>query len=295
MEGVLAEPSTRISRRTRMPLTSRLSVVLAVALSVLATSCASQEPGNDSVVPVADPRRSVSVTGADWPQLPPQDYRWVGDRGVVVAVPDWWTTGDTECLLPIEDTVYVETGAITDCASSGRDDLHLMVSSLAVITTDHAHGERLLEGLTPDGELDGEPVLTGRECGWLAESVCRTVVAVPSRGVAFALHAADPGDVDPAVIRDFLTLLSPAWTTVPLALREGYTPVWGAVPSTAHTYARLLERSGFAVRVEQAERPDPSSRSDFVSFPQGTLLDIEPSPGSPIEEGGQVVLTVSPG
>ena len=46
----------------------------------------------------------------------PEGTRWVGLGRVVVAVPEWWSTGETECLTPVETTVYFDSGAIADCA-----------------------------------------------------------------------------------------------------------------------------------------------------------------------------------
>ncbi len=267
---------------------ARLAVGLAACLLVV--SC-SGDDASSGVDPAPDPASAASGAAGG---AAPEGYRWVGDRGVVVAVPDWWTTGDTECLLPVEDTVYVETGAMTDCAASVPPTTPADVSSLAVVDTGSAHGSLLLDALSPDGDVDGEPLLVGEHCGWLGEGVCRTVLAVPSRGVAFAVHVSDPGDVDLTVVRDSLRVQPDGWTTVPLALRSGHTPVWGDRPATTRSYAALLRRAGLAVRVEPAPPPDPSSTSSGVVLARGSLLGIEPGPGSPVEEGGSVVLTVAP-
>jgi hypothetical protein len=50
----------------------------------------------------------ASVSGCSDDRAPdaPEGTRWVGSGRVVVAVPDWWSTGETRCLLPVEDTVY---------------------------------------------------------------------------------------------------------------------------------------------------------------------------------------------
>ncbi|ANH40192.1 hypothetical protein I601_3793 [Nocardioides dokdonensis FR1436] len=258
-------------------------LVVGLVATLLVVSCSGDEASSG-----LDPASGEAGGAA------PEGYRWVGDRGVVVAVPDWWTTGDTECLLPIEDTVYVETGAVTDCAASVAPTTPAEVSSLAVVDSGSAHGALLLDGLSPDGEVDGEPLLAGEHCGWLGEGVCRTVLAVPSRGVAFAVHVADPGDVDLTLVHDSLRLQPDGWTTVPLALPSGRTPVWGDRPATTRQYAGVLRRAGLEVRVEPAPPPDPSSTASGVVLPRGSLLGIEPAPGSPVEEGGSVVLTVAP-
>lgn len=78
---------------------SYAALVLAVCLAT--ASCGDAEPAG----------RAAAHGGLS---TPPEGHRWVGDEGVVVAVPDWWTTGDTHCLLPVEDTVFVESGSIAD-------------------------------------------------------------------------------------------------------------------------------------------------------------------------------------
>ena len=266
-------------------------------MSMFVAACASEEPkeGAGSVVPERAGRDGGSPAVVAWPEDPPKGYRWVGDSGVVVAVPGWWTTGDTQCLLPVEDTVYVETGAITDCALPVPPGTHREVSSLAVISTRLAHGERIVKALSPDGKVGGEPVLTGQDCHWFGKSACRAVMAVPSRGVAFALHVAESDDVDEPLVRDSLRLLPNGWTTVPMSLRgAGYTRSGGAPPSVTRDYLRLLERGELVAEVERAEPPGAEVGGDLTSLPAGALLDVRPTPGSPIEEGGRVTLTVTP-
>ncbi len=45
----------------------------------------------------------------------PKGTKWVGLGQVVVAVPDWWSVGETQCYAPIEDTIYFDPGAAGDC------------------------------------------------------------------------------------------------------------------------------------------------------------------------------------
>ena len=147
-----------LARRGRMPPSSRLFAVVVVAMSMFLASCTSEEPrGGTGPDPVDGRNAGARAPGVGWPEAPPEGYRWVGDRGVVVAVPNWWTTGDTSCLLPVEDTVYVETGGITDCVSNSPNGTHLQVSSLAVIATGRAHGERIVDDLPQTGRSTANP------------------------------------------------------------------------------------------------------------------------------------------
>jgi hypothetical protein len=76
-----------------------------------------------------------SAAEDDWWAHPPEGTRWVGYDGVVVAVPDWWTTGETQCGKPVEDTVYFDSGALYDCAEPDPA-LVAEVSALAVRSED---------------------------------------------------------------------------------------------------------------------------------------------------------------
>ena len=75
----------------------------------------------------------VLGTTRDWWADPPEGSRWVGYDGVVVAVPDWWTTGETQCGAPVEDTVYFDSGAVYDCSDPADPATVQEVSSLAVL------------------------------------------------------------------------------------------------------------------------------------------------------------------
>src|SRR3954454_16599015 len=84
----------------------------------------------------------------DWWSSPPDGTRWVGYDGAVVAVPDWWTTGETRCGAPVEDTVYFDSGATVDCSVPDYDDAAAAgeVSSLAVLCDNDRYGAADLDG-----------------------------------------------------------------------------------------------------------------------------------------------------
>ena len=66
---------------------------------------------------VAVQRTMLDDRATDLPSgmpAPPDGTRWVGLDRVVVAVPDWWTTGETQCLAPVETTVYFDSAAQAD-------------------------------------------------------------------------------------------------------------------------------------------------------------------------------------
>ncbi|WP_459973658.1 hypothetical protein [Nocardioides pyridinolyticus] len=208
-----------------------------------------------------------------WWQEPPEGTRWVGYDGVVVAVPDWWTTGETQCGAPVEDTVYFDSGAIYDCAVRADPATVREVSSLAVLDNDNDAYD--------DSDLDGG-------CEEWFPGVCRRLFGPAGSDTVFAVTIDEAGDGDVAEIRDSLRALPDGVTTVPLEV-AGSTPSWGAEPRTARALVEGMEAAGLEVDVEEVA-PDPSG--DVADLPAGSLLDVEPAPGTPIADGGTVVVTV---
>jgi hypothetical protein len=227
-----------------------------------------------------------------WSGSPPADTRWVGYGQVVVAVPQWWTTGETECLTPAETTVYFDTGAVVDCAipTPGAVD---EVSALAVLDARSGYGEKLLSESKPIGEVSGPELLERDGCERWFEGVCRKVFAVPEAGVVFAVTIHDEGDGDYETIRDSVRVLPDEMTTVPLATRDGWTPTWGAEPRAVDAVVRAVEGAGLRAEIVTAERPRARNASLVADLPKGSLLDVDPALGSVIEDGGTVTVTVA--
>lgn len=190
------------------------------------------------------PLTACSGDDGEWWEDPPEGTRWVGYDGRVVAVPDWWTTGETTCGEPVEDTVWFDSGAIYRCVDPAHPSEVREASSLAV------------------RDQDGE--------------------------VELVVTVADEGDGDADEIRESERALPDGVTTVPLAV-DGSTPAWGAPPEVARALTRVIEQAGLEVEVEVLE-PDPNG--DVAGLPRGSLLDVEPALGTPIEEGGRVKVTV---
>jgi hypothetical protein len=232
------------------------------------------------------------LTGCEDSDAPgPDETRWVGSGRVVVAVPDWWTTGETQCLKPVEDTVYFDSGAITDCADEPAPSEVREASTLAVLESRSGRGAWLLDQMRPAGEVDGHEVLELEGCDDWLPGACRHVFAVPSEGVVLAVTIADDADGDYDEIRDSLRILPAGQTTVPLAVRGGWTPAWGAEPRVVGALRRALERGGLTVETKVVE-PATGAAGDVADLPRGSLLDVEPALGSVIDEGGTVTITV---
>lgn len=209
---------------------------------------------------------------------------------VVVAVTDWWTTGETQCHAPNEDTVYFDPAVTADCVD---EPTVREVSALAVLDATSGYGENEVRTMQPIGEVAGRQVLERETCeGWF-DGVCRRLFAVPSEGVVFAVTIAEQGDGNYEEIRDSLRILPENLTTIPLATRDGWTPTWGAEPQVADALVSSLEDAGLHVEVETAERPKDEDAFDYASLPKGSLLDVSPELGSVIDVGGTVTVTVA--
>lgn len=222
---------------------------------------------------------------------PADGMRWVGTQGVVVAVPDWWTTGDTRCGAPIEDTVYFDNGATYDCVETETAAVR-EVSALAVLDAGGGYGEKVVGAMKPIGEINGVEVLERPGCEYWVEDVCRKMFAVPSKGVVFAVTIAEEGDGSYASIRDSIRLLPADMTTIPLATPSGTTPGYSDEPAAAAALIRTIKRAGLEVAIETAEVEESASGS-YASLPEGSLLEVEPVLGSPIAKRGTVNVTLS--
>jgi hypothetical protein len=210
----------------------------------------------------------------EWWADPPEGTRWVGYDGAVVAVPDWWTTGETTCGAPVEDTVYFDSGAVVDCGVRADPATVREVSSLAVVRDNDGYDE---------DELDGG-------CEEWFPGVCRRMFAVEGTDAIFAVTIDEEGDGDFEEIRDSARELPDGVTTVPLAITAGrWTPTWGAEPRTVGALTRAIEAAGLEVEVEVVE---PGPEGELADLAPGSLLDVEPALGTPVEDGSSVRISV---
>ena len=160
------------------------------------------------------PLAACSDDGAWW-EDPPEGTRWVGYDGQVVAVPDWWTTGETQCGEPVEDTVWFDSGAIHRCAdpasaSEVRASSNLAVrsedgrTSFAVTIADEADGSEAdiveSERTLPDGVTTVPLEVDGSTPSWGADPdvADALVAAIEDAGLEAEVEVLEPdpgGDV----------------------------------------------------------------------------------------------------
>lgn len=242
-----------------------------LAALLLLTACGSGSSGTDTALPD-----------------PPDGTRWVGHDGVVVAVADWWSTGETQCLAPVEDTVYFDSGAMADCPDPADPATVREVSALAVLDGSSGYGEKLLGEMEPVGG----GILERPGCEEWFPGVCRRVFALEGTDVVFALTIVGSEDGDHDAIRDSVRPLPAGFTTVPIAVGQfPRTPAWGDRPAVAKEYIAALEAAGLSAEVTYLD-VERGGVGDPASFPRGHLLEVDPTPGTPIEEGGTVAITL---
>lgn len=267
------------ARRLRWQVVAAAATILAVTGGAAAVSLFAQDKDTDET--------TTPAFGA-----PPDGTRWVGMDGVVVAVPDWWTTGDTRCYAPVEDTVYFDPSATVDCADPDYDQSVDEVSALAILDGTQGYGELVTRDMEPVGTVDGHEVVESPRCEEWFEDVCRRLFAVPSRGVVLAVTIDEPGDGDYDEIRDSLRILPEGMTTVPLAIDQGWTPSWGSDPDAADALMDAIREAGLVVDVVTPEPREDRDTALYADLKPGSFLGAEPDLGSVIEEGGTVTVTV---
>jgi hypothetical protein len=239
-------------------------------------------------VATVDPKGNAAV--ADRMLDGPDGTRLVGMGRAVVAVPSSWSTGETRCLKPVGDTVYAESGAMTDCSDEPTPDELSAASSLAVSSGENNYGFVRMDDMAPAGTVDGADVLE-------AEVVCRAddlppacsqEFAVPSEMVAFRVTVSGvDAEAGVVAIRASLRILPEGYTAVPLSFGQfGDTPWKGMPAAYVEKLAVAIERAGLRVRLVEEYRDGMTT---------GSYLYAEPALGTPLEVGATVTLTVSAG
>lgn len=189
----------------------------------------------------------------------PDGMRWVAKGDVMVAVPADWSTNALRCdRTPTEDTVILDPGARPMCQTPRPDG----VSSVDL----RNDGESLPAGAEDLGEGLAR---TPAECD--DDGVCTGVVRDEGAGVSVYAVAPDAGLVDE--ITGSARPVPDGTVVVPARKLESlFVGDQGRAG-----YLRQLRRAGLEVE------PEPGLN------PNGTF-DIEPAPGTVVEEGSVVRL-----
>jgi hypothetical protein len=259
VEPMLAE-AQRLRRR-------RWVVVGGAALALVAALGAA-----DAVASFVDPGPHA------WPaSSPPDGMRFVGVGRAVIAVPSGWSTDAVRCGQPVRDTVVIGTAPTGTCSAPRPSGVR------SVVITDGPPAA----GFTAEATygIAGRPVLRGHPS--CAAGTCTEVVHVPTENVTFTVASSN---TRPERARAEVAALV---SGVRVLDEDGRVAVPGIVTlpadygrSAEAKYVEDLRRLGLApvIRVDERSGKEP-----------GTVTRVSPEPGTPLEPGSEVTVTVAAG
>ncbi len=234
--------------------------------------CASDDGGPSDPAPETGASAEPVPPSASMPSFdPPRDSRWVGIGDVVLAVPEDWGTTTEPCGAPTGPTVYFVTSeaARVDCAQTPTDGVSSVL--LADNESGLVYGGRALDIFQ---EVNGvDRAVHERGCG-AASGQCRIMVMTSRQhGLAAVIRVRGENAAAQArKILDSLTVVPKGWVTVPLV----------EYGEEVADVKRRLADAGLV-----AHSPDV----DYPHYATGT----EPGPGSVVEVGSMVEITIGDG
>ena len=264
----LADMHRAASRRRRS-----YAVALAAAAAVVVTV------GAVAVWPEGDGGGRDPQVATDAPSdsgdVPPAGYRWVGIGQAAVAVPTDWPVNALTCGTPTRDTVVVDRGVTELCLKP----FPAGVTSVEVRTIDEDMDD--VSGWT-SGEVDGEEAMLSPDqaVAGTPPTIYESSVFLPLRDAMFVASST----VSQAAADEALTHIAVLESLIAV---PGISPAnYGVVDQSkaGETYVRTLEEAGFTVEVV-------TDRSQGIS--PGFVLGASPAPGTVVEPGSLVTVTVS--
>jgi hypothetical protein len=256
----LVRGGTRIRRRRRY---LQVTAVAATAALVGAGALLFQPGGGDRSTPVDGPTATVSV---------PPGTRLVGDGRIVVAVPESWTTDDTQCNVPRSNTVAFRDIAL-NCTGTPDPSLSaLFIEDFrsGMFVRDVAEAERV-------EEMDGVEVaffaperLQGPGEDTDPPSYVGSLV-VEAEGVAMTVVSPDQQTIEEVLAS--VALLPDGQVTIPRQLDDSPEDV-----------AAGIEQAGLEVDVVEVARPRGQP---------GYRVEARPAFGSVVPVGSTVTLLVA--
>jgi hypothetical protein len=244
----------------------------AAALMVLVVAaCTDTSTGSSSPPAPPTPLSPASAPTGASPLAAPRGMRWVGVNDVVVAVPRRWDTVSEPCARPDGDTVVFlgASSLVVRCATVPTRG----VSSLTVTGSYHgvpAVGRRVDIGADLNGvHLLHSPVT----CRAGSSRECTLALVVPGSDARFEVRVTGPkARAMVERIRDSVTHLPAGLTTVPLV-----------------EYGMSVDKAK-----EQLADAGLVGWSPDVNFPH-YATGTNPSPGTVVEVGTEVQLTIGDG
>lgn len=265
----LAEMHRHAVRRRR----SYVAALAAAAAVVVTVGAVAVWPDGSGSGRDSTPTASDSPSPSPSPEVPPAGFRWVGMGRAVIAVPDSWATNDIRCGTPQSNTVVVDVSVIETCATAYPADTSSVwlrerqpVDEIATWTPVEVDGEEALR--SPDERL----------VGYGDSPIFRASVYLPGRDVVFAASST----VSQEVVDEVLSRVTILDTLVAV---PGISPAnYGPTPQSkaGETYVRMVREAGLVAEVVTEQGPLP-----------GFVLDVSPAPGTVVEPGAVVTVTVA--
>lgn len=275
-------PPLAAMHRTARRRTSYAVGLAAAAAVVVVTGGVALWPTGDAVDSRDPaPAASDSPSPAPGPDAEPADdaprpgTRWVGVGQAVIAVPDDWGTNEIRCGTPTRDTVVVDVGVVETCATAyPRGTTSVWIRSREAIDE--------VDTWTPI-EVDGEPALRSpdeRSRGFGSRYYAASVY-LPERDVVFTASSS----VSFEAVQDLLDGIAVLDTLVAVPGFSSENYEFDDQSRARERYVRSLQEAGLQVEVVVDER--------MSSGIPGFVLSASPLPGTVVEPGSTVTVTVS--
>jgi len=262
----------RSRRRRALVVASAAAASVAVAVGAVAVvgpdGSRSPSPSGPSSPPVASQSPAEPS-----PEPVPDGMRLVGIGHAAVAVPEDWGYNATHCGQPTRDTVIIDVAFIRTCLRTYPEG----VESVAI---SHGRGEDFDPDQTYD--IDGvtaerQRTICERRDAFGGGRLCMGTVYLPSLDASFAV-ASSTGAAAVDNVLDQVRVL-PESVGVP-----GYSLINVRVQGGAQAeYVEALEDAGLVAEIRTEKEPpiDP-----------GYILDVTPAPGTILQPGDVVTMTV---
>ena len=250
--------AARVRRRRALTLSlASAAAVAAVAGGTVVLSTVGNAPGPQSQ---ATPAALAS------------DARLVGLGHVAVAVSRGWGTNVTRCGVPQKDTVVIDVGTVETCLTQRPRG----VESVEVIQGEPRFDFSADETLTVDG-VAAQRQATACEFDVGDTRVCNGTVYLPSTGVSFRAESSTGAAHVDRILQQIR--LVPEQVGVP-----GYqTLAVNQQGNSGQKYLEALREAGFTGGVRTRKVPGVKA---------GYVLAVSPQPGTMVEPGSTVTVTV---
>lgn len=264
--------ATRTRRRTTLLGGLAAAAVVAIG-AVVVVQVLPEGDGAGGGVPVAVEPGPVDVA--------PDGFTYVGSGTAAIAVPSEWPRNEITCSnVPTATTYVIDVYGGLTCtmmAAFPADADAIEVKPLAQVDTS-GWTPTDLEGVdaltSPMSTETPDPALSGAE-------VTSRSIAIPSQDIAFTVSSS----IDPANVDDLLAGVTILDEHVGVPGFFDLQPVTPQDDSQLDAYVARLEAAG--LEVEQVEQ------TDRRYYDPGTVISVSPEPGTVVDAGSTVEVTVS--